>query len=817
MKLACLVVGRSVRAIVLTCILPAAMLPSASYAAATPPANTSITSSGLNTKVGAPITLPNGKVNFDITGGTRPNNGPNLFHSFGQFSIATNHIANFLNNTGLPTSNIIGRINGGQVSNIWGTIQTSGFGAANLYLINPSGFIFGPTATLNVGGSFAASTADYLRMSDGAKFYADPVQPSVLSVANVAAFGFINPQPVAISVEGSTLQVASGQTLSLIGGDVQITGTGLVSNFPTLGAPSGRIQIASVASPGEVVISNAPAVGADLDVSSFSKLGSIAVTQNATMLVEGTNVLTDPAGSVLIRGGDILLQGVSSSPGVKTLVVWGRGNPGGSLNIRGDQLQLDNALVNMGTQGAIDHLGTAVDINVSGTFSMIHGSQIASSGFGTGRAGGITVVADKVVLGDDNPAASPDASIGFYGNLASRTFGAGRSGDIQVTTPDLTVRNGFTVLTSTGNNGLNIGDAGNINIHADKLTILNRGSIGSIAFGGIGSHGGTVDVVSHDVLISAKNANDVANSSLGTGLYAQTGFGSKPGLLRLTADNIQLLDGGQLSTILFSTGPGANVEVTSKNFVVSGVINDPHVVSGPPDVHAGIDARVFGTSASGTGGDVKVTTDNLQITNGGFVGSSLFSGAPGKAGSVSVNADTININDRGTISASAVFGIGGAGLVNITAKDVEITGIAGTSNPFGPDFTGISVSTNAGPGGTLTLAADTLRVADNGSLSSLTTGSGNAGTVNLQIANNVSLATGGLVSASTSGAGFGGNVTMTTPTLSLNGGIIEATTSSTGNAGSITLDVNQLAVTNGGQISSSSTRTSPGSGNAGMI
>src|SRR5262252_2818608 len=100
MKLACLVVGRSARAIVLTCILPTAMLPLASYAAAPPPAKTSITSSGLNTKVGAPITLPNGKVNFDITGGRRPNNGPNLFHSFGQFSIATNHIANFLNDTG---------------------------------------------------------------------------------------------------------------------------------------------------------------------------------------------------------------------------------------------------------------------------------------------------------------------------------------------------------------------------------------------------------------------------------------------------------------------------------------------------------------------------------------------------------------------------------------------------------------------------------------------------------------------------------------------------------------------------------------------
>ena len=221
---------------------------------------------------------------------------------------------------------------------------------------------------------------------------------------------------------------------------------------------------------------------------------------------------------------------MSSAPGFKSFVVAARGNPGGILSVHGDQLQLDDAIVNLGTQGAIDHPGTAVDINVTGSFSMTHGTQIASSGFGTGRAGSISVVAGKVVLGDDNPATSPDASIGFHGNLASRTFGAGRSGDIQITTPDLTVQNGFTVLTSTGNNGLNQGDAGHVTVHADKLTILDGASTSSIGFGGIGSHGGTVDISSHDLFISEKNINTVPNFGF-TGIAAQTGFGSKRGLL----------------------------------------------------------------------------------------------------------------------------------------------------------------------------------------------------------------------------------------------------------------------------------------------
>ena len=110
-------------------------------------ATSPITSSGLNTTV-----TISGSV-YDITGGTRPGNGSNLFHSFGEFGVPTNHVANFLNESGLATSTILGRVTGGTLSNIFGTIQTTGFGSANLFLMNPAGIVFGPNASLNVGGS----------------------------------------------------------------------------------------------------------------------------------------------------------------------------------------------------------------------------------------------------------------------------------------------------------------------------------------------------------------------------------------------------------------------------------------------------------------------------------------------------------------------------------------------------------------------------------------------------------------------------------------------------------------------------------------
>src|SRR6478735_12122170 len=133
-----------------------------------------ITGSGLNTQVGPAVILPTGQTQYNITGGTRPGGGTNLFHSFGNFNVPTNNIANFLNNSGLPTSNILGRITGGNPSTIFGMIQTTGFGNANLFLMNPAGFLFGPNATLNVGGMVAFTTADYLRLADGARFNALP-------------------------------------------------------------------------------------------------------------------------------------------------------------------------------------------------------------------------------------------------------------------------------------------------------------------------------------------------------------------------------------------------------------------------------------------------------------------------------------------------------------------------------------------------------------------------------------------------------------------------------------------------------------------
>jgi filamentous hemagglutinin family protein len=212
---------------------------------------------------------------YTITEGTRPGNGPNPFHSFDRFSIGTGDTARFSGPTGI--ANILSRVTGGQPSSIDGRLQST-IPGANLYLLNPSGVSFGSNASLSVSGSFHVSTADFVRLADRATFFATLRQESRLTVA----------APAAMAIEGSSLKVFEGKAVSMVGGDTEIVGNGLLTanSAPTLEAPRDRIQLASVASPGEVVFSPLE-VAPDLQVDSFTRLGRLALSQGVFLDASG--------------------------------------------------------------------------------------------------------------------------------------------------------------------------------------------------------------------------------------------------------------------------------------------------------------------------------------------------------------------------------------------------------------------------------------------------------------------------------------------------------------------------------------------------
>ncbi|MGE5304053.1 MAG: filamentous hemagglutinin N-terminal domain-containing protein [Alphaproteobacteria bacterium] len=678
--------------------------------------------------------------NFVIPADVGQLRGGNLFHSFGLFNVLTGQSATF---TGPDTiNNIVGRVTGGQQSTINGLLR-SDIAGANLYLLNPAGIVFGQNASLDVKGSFHVSTADYVKFADGAKFYSDLGRQSVLTTAAISSFGFLTQNPAGLSIQGSTLRVPQGQTISLIGGNIDVTNS-------TIWAPGGRINMASVASPGEVT---PVSPGADLAMEGFSRLGNVNAS-GSLLSVEGVTIKGDAAGAILIRGGQIIMQRSS---------VGARGNPGGLLSIEGEGLDLSRTFVTTGTQGAANHSGTAVDIDVSGLAILHNGSEIASSSSGAGKAGNIRIQAGSIVLGDDDPASSPFAGSGFYGDIGSRAFSSGRGGDVYIMTGSLTVKNGFFINTAAQNTG----DAGNVTVRTDKLTVLDGASISSNGFG-IG-RGGIVDIEAGDALISARNINSVPNCACFTGIASQTGFGSPGGAVRITADTLQLLDGGRVSTVLFSSGPGANIDINAKQLVISGVVNQ--ATASPSDVHASIDARLVGTFAGGNGGNISVTADSIEVKDGGFISSSLFSGAPGTAGDISIQARQIEISDRGLIAASSVFGTGKAGAITVTGESLRITGVANALDPFGIDSTGLTTATGTGsqPAGDVRLNLTSLELKDKGGIGSVSLGPGNAGNIGIQLSGDLNIEDGALINASTFGSGNGGTIDISARNITVSG------------------------------------------------
>ena len=171
--------------------------------------------------------------------------GNNLFHSFKEFSIPTGGSAIFNNSTDVV--NIINRVTGGNISKIDGLIKANG--KANLFLINPTGIVFGKDARLDIGGSFFGSTAESIKFADDIEFSAiDMKTPPLLSI-NVPLGLQMGNNSAAIEVQGNgytnasndnnSLQVKSGQTFALIGGDIYLKG-GVIK------VDSGKVELGSV-------------------------------------------------------------------------------------------------------------------------------------------------------------------------------------------------------------------------------------------------------------------------------------------------------------------------------------------------------------------------------------------------------------------------------------------------------------------------------------------------------------------------------------------------------------------------------------------
>lgn len=266
---------------------------------------------------------PGSTVDVISGGATR---GENLFHSFEQFSVLTGHEALF--NNASEIQNIISRVTGGSISSIDGLLRANG--TANFFLINPNGIIFGPNASLNIGGSFVASTASSLNFADSTQFSATAPQTTPLLTVKVPIGLRFGETTGSILVQGNGegtrttsnlidttagLRVQPNQTLALVGGDIALEGG-------TLKTAGGRIELGSVANSNLVKIISINK-GWALDYSGIQNFGNLQLSQRAVVDASGVG-----GGDVQVQGRQIAIIGGSQIES-STL-----GNePGGTLSV----------------------------------------------------------------------------------------------------------------------------------------------------------------------------------------------------------------------------------------------------------------------------------------------------------------------------------------------------------------------------------------------------------------------------------------------------------------------------------------------------
>jgi filamentous hemagglutinin family protein len=810
--------------------------------------------------------------NYSIGANLGKQVGSNLFHSFGQFSLShtpTPESATFTPNgsTG-PISNVIGRVTGGNGSKIDGKIQSNVAGA-NLYLINPNGVLFGPNATVNVLGGFHASTADYVKMSDGAKFQATNPDASTLSAAPPAAFGFLTPTPRPITLNGSTLGPVPG-TLGLVAGPIAIVGG-------TLTAPAGTIHVTSVASTGEVPVDprNTPALtvtrfgpvdikggsksASTLHVSDPSGLGSggsVFIRSGALTIdaseINGDNYGSGPGGQLVLRGEDQVT--LSNSASVHAVAL-GSGS-GARLTIStapSGVISADASTVQTGSTGP----GNGGPLTIeTGRLTLTHGAGFTSAAQGSGNGGSVAVTAASVLL---DGGATLDQSTGIF----STTSGVASGGSITIVAGELTLHNGAGVLACAGvpactgmplqSSGSGAGGAVDVKV-GGALTVDSGASLGTVA-SATGNAGDVSVTVGGSITIDMKLG---AETSILDGIGSLTngnGHAGHAGNVSVTAGALTITNAAVISSLTTAAGNSGDVSVNVSGMLSinglsaapgfgTGIAADAEQGSsgnaGKVTVNAGT-TSIFGggaitslTFGSGKGGNVSVTVDGqLTIDGRAAAANSLTgiaadseAGSTGDAGSVTVKAGALSIVNRGEISSGALAASNGllastgdAGQVMVTAGTLSIaSGGAIVSNTFGP-----------GKGGSVSVTADhqlTITGTSGGGLTGIASNAeqgktGNAGDV-IVSAGTLTIVNNGEIASGTFGSGNGGSVSvnvagqLTIDAISASGftGIaVQANRGSTGDAGSVVVNAGTLAILNSGVISSNTF----GSGNGGSV
>ena len=391
-----------------------------------------------------------------ITGGAQ--RGQNLFHSFEEFNVAEGRGAYFVI-TDPNIANILSRVTGNNISEIFGTLGTSGASQPNLFLINPNGIIFGENASLDLGASFVATTANSIQFGEEGFFSAsDPETPPLLTVQPSAFFfNQVNPGEIQNNSFASAgtdptgnasffgLRVPDGESMSFFAGDVAVNSGGMV-------ALDGQINLAAVKS-GTIAFEEN-----NFSLDDNAERGNVSLTNGAGLLAAGSS-----GGKIAIAAENISISGNST-------VTTGFLSNLGSIEAQADDIELnatDNIAIansfvfNRINENATGNSGDLI-INTQ-NLSITDGGQIGVLTFGTGDTGNVIINASEAITLDST---NTDSLTGIFAQTLQS--GTGNVGKTEIETQNLIIANNARIATNT----FGVGNAGNLSIQTQSIEIL---------------------------------------------------------------------------------------------------------------------------------------------------------------------------------------------------------------------------------------------------------------------------------------------------------------------------------------------------------
>jgi filamentous hemagglutinin family protein len=694
--------------------------------------------------------------------------GPNLLHSFATFNVATGQTATF---TGVGfIQNIISRVTGGSASYIEGTV-TSSIPGSNLFLINPSGIVFGPGAAIDVPGSFHASTGHYLKLADGTRIAATADPNVTLTFAAPSAFGFEG-TAAPILLNGAQLRVREGQRISLAGGDVSLAPQG--GRASLLFAPSGTVGIVAAQSAGEAVMTDT-----GLRAEGFGAMGRVGVGGSTISVIEGAG--RRGGGAISIAGGDVTVdhavlnantafgagRGIAiSAAGTLEIVASevlsvtrGAGNAG-PLSLRGgDVIISGGSLVDTSCDpGCTTGAGATLSITAEGTLVLIGDdpdtpTYVVSNSFGGGRTGAIEIRAGALEAsgnaliqgialssGEGSTIALATGSISLTNGaqVDVSTRGSGRGGSLVVNNTGAIRIDGTRVVdAAAGNkapsgffsNSESTGAAGGIVVSTTSLEIVGGGEISSSARRGSSGAGGRISIAaSGSVRVSGTDADGKSS-----GIVSNTFTGARAGDIEIAADSLRVEDRARIQVQSEGAGEAGSARIAVRTLTLA---NQGQVSS---------DAR-----SSGAGGELRIQARELLEIDGGNSGLFAKTYGPARGGSIVVDAGEVRLTNRGGVFAGT-DGTGTGGDVRVRAMNVDVasdarisvesllTGLAGSIDVEAGDTLSltsggrITTSARQADGGNVRAASGRFMLMDDGLITTeVGTGQGSGGNVEVQ-------------------------------------------------------------------------------------